>query len=84
MLALSKQSALEYSKAPYLAAFNTHPGKVKEIYVVPDNDLPAITPKEDPFDYLSKQELFELKKKYRVGKSVFQKIQNGFFQEQKF
>ena len=77
MLALNKQNALQYTKTPYLAAV-THEPNYREVYVVPDSGLPAITPQKDPFDYLDKQELFALKKKYRVGKTIMKKIQECY------
>ena len=64
------------TKTLFKIAFDTTGGE--DVWYVRDGELPAITPKKDPFEYLSQKELFALKKKYRIGTSVFRQIRKCY------
>ena len=74
MLALGKKLALKYDKKPYLIATD---GKT-ELYWVEDAALPANSCGEAPLDLLSKTELYEIKKKYKLGKKLYKKIRDVY------
>ena len=73
MLARSKSTALRYTKDPYLICKSESPNE--EIYFVPDSALPALNVKCDPLSLVTQQELYALKKRYRVPNSLIKRIQ---------
>jgi hypothetical protein len=77
MLSNSKQVALKYTKTPYLIAVSEDPHE--EIYFVPDSALPALDIGNcDIMSYVSPEELFFLKKKYRIPNSLIRKIRKCY------
>ena len=49
-----------------------------DIYYVKNGELPGIRPRKDPFEYLSQDELYAMKKRYRVPTSVFKRIRKCY------
>jgi hypothetical protein len=73
MLAISKKTALNYSKVPELIA--TSDDNSIQIFYVPDHALPAQNIDIcDPLELISKAELFKIRQKYRVPQKVFAAI----------
>ena len=72
MLANSRSSALKYTKEPYLIARSEEP--FEEIYWVPDSSLPALNVKCDPLSLITKSELYQLKKKFRVSNRLLSRV----------
>ena len=73
MLSNSRSTAFTYDKEPYLICRSDDP--FEEVFYVKGASLPAIDlPNCDPMSLLSKKELFVLKKRFRVGNKVIQKV----------
>ena len=72
MLSNDRSTALKYTKTPYLIARSAEP--FEELYWVPDSNLPALNVKCDPMSLISKKELYQLKKKYKVSNRLLQKV----------
>lgn len=73
MLSNNRSTALTYDKNPYLICRSDDP--FEEIFYVKSASLPALDlPDCDPMSLLSKSELFALKKRFRVGNKVIQKV----------
>ena len=72
MIANNLQRAKEYGKPIVVAkSFDTN----ETLYWVPDSTLPAVNLVGcDPLNYLDRTTLWEIKKKYRVPKKVWDKI----------
>lgn len=77
MLAIGLQQAKNYSKEPCLIARNLN-DESSNIYWVEDAALPCISCKENVLSLVTKQELFKLKKKYRVSDRTIKKIENFY------
>ena len=78
MLAIGLQQARNYSKKPCLIARNLN-DESTNIYWVEDASLPCISCKDsNPLSLVTKQELFKLKKKYRVSDKTIKKIENFY------
>ena len=78
MLAIGLQQARNYSKKPCLIARNLN-DESTNIYWVEDASLPCISCKDsNPLSLVTKQELFKLKKKYRVRDKTIKKIENFY------
>ena len=77
MLAVGLNQAKNYSKEPCLLARNLS-DESKNIYWVEDASLPCLSCKENPLDLVTKKQIFQLKKKYRVSDKVIKKIQKFY------
>ena len=82
MLAVGLQQAKLYSKKPCLLAKNLNDDS-KDVYWVQDAPLPCLSCKGvSPLSLVSKKEIFQLKKKYRVSDAVIREIER-FYQSDK-
>ena len=72
MLANSRTTALKYTKDPYLICRSEEP--FEEVYWVPDSNLPALNVKCDPMSLISKSELYQLKKKFRISNRILARV----------
>jgi len=78
MLAVGLQQAKLYSKKPCLLARDLH-DETKNIYWVEDAALPCLSCKDNsPLSLVTKKQIFQLKKKYRVPDKVLRKIENFY------
>ena len=82
MLAVGLQQAKDYSNKPCLLAKNLEDDS-KNVYWVPDAALPCLSCKDsNPLSLVTKKQLFQLKKKFRVSDAVIKKIEK-FYQSDK-
>ena len=77
MLAIGLQQAKKYSKTPCLLAKDLN-DENRSIYWVEDASLPCLSCKENPLDLVTRKQIFQLKKKYRVSDAVIKKIEKFY------
>jgi len=78
MLAVGLQQAKHYSNKPCLLAKNLEDDN-KDIYWVPNAALPCLSCKDsNPLSLVTKKQLFQLKKKFRVSDAVIKKIEKFY------
>ena len=77
MLAIGLQQAKKYSKQPCLLARDLN-DESRSIYWVEDASLPCLSCKENPLDMVTRKQIFQLKKKYRVSDAVIKKIEKFY------
>ena len=77
MLAIGLQQAKKYSKQPCLLARDLN-DENRSIYWVEDASLPCLSCKENPLDLVTRKQIFQLKKKYRVSDAVIKKIEKFY------
>ena len=82
MLAIGLRQAEVYSTKPCLLARDMN-DESKDIYWVEDAALPCISCKESPLSLVSRKQLYDLKKKYRVSDSVFRRIETFYKSDKK-
>lgn len=81
MLAIGLSQAKKYSNKPCLLARDLN-DDTKDIYWVEDAPLPCISCKDNPLSLVTRKQIFQLKKKYRVSDAVIKKIEK-FYQSVK-
>ena len=77
MLAIGLAQAKNYSKTPCLLARDLN-DESKNIYWVEDAALPCLSCNDNPLDLVTKKQIFQLKKKYRVSDRVLKKIEKFY------
>ena len=78
MLAVGLQQAKNYSNNPCLLAKNLN-DESKNVYWVPNAALPCLSCKDaNPLSLVTKKQLFQLKKKFRVSDAVIKKIEKFY------
>ena len=77
MLAVGLSQAKNYSKKPCLLARDLN-DETKNIYWVEDAALPCLSCKENPLDLVTKKQIYQLKKKFRVSDKAIKKIENFY------
>ena len=77
MLAIGYSQAKKYSKKPCLLAINQN-DESKNIYWVEDASLPCLSCKGNPLSLVTKKQIFQLKKKYRIPDKVIKQIQQFY------
>ena len=78
MLAVGLQQAKNYSNKPCLLAKNLE-DESKNVYWVPNAALPCLSCKEsNPLSLVTKKQLFQLKKKFRVSDKVIKKVEKFY------
>ena len=78
MLAVGLEQAKNYSNKPCLLAKNLEDPK-KDVYWVPNASLPCLSCKDaNPLSLVTKKQLFQLKKKFRVSDAVIKKIEKFY------
>ena len=73
MLAIGLNQANKYSKKPCLLARDLNDDS-KNIYWVEDAPLPCLSCKDNPLSLVTRKQIFQLKKKYRVSDAVIKQI----------
>ena len=76
MLCNDRAMAMKYTKKPYLVCRSAQP--FMEIYHIPDSALPALNVESDPMSLVSKQELYALKRKYKIPNRLITQISNMY------
>ena len=78
MLAVGLPQAKNYSNNPCLLAKNLN-DESKNVYWVPNAALPCLSCKDtNPLSLVSKKQLFQLKKKFRVSDAVIKKVEKFY------
>ena len=78
MLAVGLEQAKNYSNKPCLLAKNLEDSR-KDVYWVPNASLPCLSCKDaNPLSLVTKKQLFQLKKKFRVSDAVIKKIEKFY------